>query len=133
MQELDHDPDPAGQRFDAALAADRASNGVQSIASPRSATGIEKATFTQDAATQNLSGKFTVYFASGTVTGKFKFVPAEGSLVGFAAANYTGSVKIVSGTGTLSGAKGVGMATCTSPDGLHFNCVYQLALTAPLD
>jgi hypothetical protein len=91
--------------------------------------GVAKDAFTVRTANGKMLGKFRAYFPTGTVFGRFALVPDEGSLQSFTTANYSGRVRIVSGSGAWSGVAGKGTDTCQSPDGLHYQCVLKLALS----
>jgi hypothetical protein len=96
--------------------------------------GIEKTTYTLGQFSGNFIGKFKVYLNAGTVTGKFKLLPQEGSLGNvysptFGFASYAGNAKVVSGTGAWTGIKGKGTDLCMSKDGLHYTCFLKLILT----
>jgi hypothetical protein len=96
----------------------------------RLGSGAQKQDFTNPD-TGNTSGTFTSYLGTGTMHGTFAWTQGEGTLVTssqFAAANYTGTFKVQGGSGAFKGAKGKGTVTCTTPDGLHFNCTEKLKL-----
>jgi hypothetical protein len=93
--------------------------------------GLQKNSFKLHSSTGNLTGSFTAYFKNGTIKGKFKLTPQEGSLGNlnaptFGAAGYAGTVNGLSGTGAFASATGTGTMTITSTDGIHFKLVEKL-------
>jgi hypothetical protein len=82
-------------------------------------------------------GKYTQYFKTGSITGKFDLSPQEaGSPTdtnSFTSQTWAGTVKITSGTGAynlIKEKKGTGVMTCTSVDSVHLACVMKFKLTA---
>ncbi len=96
--------------------------------------GVEEDTFTlQDSG--DTTGTFVQFFGSGTIHGTFDLTPSDDqppSDTGtFATTNFTGTSKVLGGTGAYRDATGAGTLTCTTPDGIHTTCTEKLKLTTP--
>lgn len=81
--------------------------------------------------TGDTTGPYTLYFATGSLHGKYDLTPAEGqppTLATFAATDYAGTLTIASGTGAYARAKGTGTLLCSSPDDIHLSCSEKLKL-----
>lgn len=77
-------------------------------------------------------GRYTQYFSAGSVKGIFDLTPQEAnfSATNFTAQSWSGTVKVLSGTGVYKAIKGkkVGTLTCTSADSVHLRCVEKVVL-----
>lgn len=92
--------------------------------------GVIADRFTTDDA-GNLSGTFQQFFGAGTIRGKFVLAPGDNGAPTpgtFASSSYTGTVKVLGGTGVDQGLTGTGTMTCQSPDSLHVSCKAKLKL-----
>lgn len=81
--------------------------------------------------TGDLQGKYKLYFAGGTVHGRFDLAPGEGqppSPTTFNNASYDGRITVLGGTAQYRQAKGTGTMRCSSTDGVHFKCTERLRL-----
>jgi len=80
-----------------------------------------------------MTGKIHDWTKTGTVFGTFDLTEMAASgpptSTTFAAATYSGSVKISGGSGMLKGTTGTGTMTCKTPDSLHYACTVKLHLT----
>jgi len=125
---------PGGQTQELPGAASGKQWGLAHCAKPLG-IGVQKNAFAVDQNSGEMKGSFRAYLATGTIFGKFKMVPQEGSLSNpglsatFASVSYMGTIKVVSGTGAWAGANGTGTTTCNASDGLHFTCINKLILT----
>lgn len=75
--------------------------------------------------TGDLTGTFRVYFATGSVHGKFDLSPTDSmpsSPGTFLEQDYTGTAKVLGGTGTDAGLTGKATLTCSTPDSIHLSC-----------
>jgi hypothetical protein len=97
-------------------------------------SGVEAASFTVPDSGDTV-GKYTQYFAGGTVHGTFNLVPQEGqpiSTTTFTMTSWIGTVTVTGGTGTYSGISGVkgkknaGVMKCTSNDTVHLICTEKV-------
>jgi len=80
-------------------------------------------------------GKYTQYFGTGSLRGKFDISPTEGngslSPTSFESETWVGTVTITGGTGSYSKAAGKkGTLKCTSDDTVHLSCTEKLKLSA---
>jgi hypothetical protein len=96
--------------------------------------GVEVDTFSlQD--TGDLAGTFVQYFGAGTLHGTFDLTPSDNQQPSdtgtFAMASYTGTGKVLGGTGVDKNATGSDTLTCSSPDGIQMSCTIQLKLKLP--
>ena len=71
--------------------------------------------------------KYTIYLNAGTVHGTYDLTPESGSL-NFLASTWTGTLKVLGGTGAYKGAAGTGTLACKSLDGIHTTCTDKLKL-----
>lgn len=84
--------------------------------------------------TDDMVGKYVLYFAAGTVRGKFNLVPQEGDISNFLAESWLGVMKVTSGTGIYKGIKALkapGTMSCSSPDTVHLTCTMRDKVIAP--
>jgi hypothetical protein len=81
--------------------------------------------------TGNTLAQYQMYLPTGTIHGKYKLIPQEGSFNGsnFNEVDTLGTLTITGGTGTYQGAKGTGTMKCKSLDGIHTTCTDKLKLT----
>lgn len=93
---------------------------------PKVGSGIERDKFTVPDS-GNTEAKFQMYFPSGTASGTYELVPNSDQL-NFLAASWTGTMKVLHGTGALKGITGTGTMTCSSPDQVHILCHDSLKL-----
>ena len=94
---------------------------------PKVGSGTERDKFTVPDS-GNTESKFTMYFPLGTVAGTYELVPTSDQL-NFLAASWTGTMKVLSGTGAYKGIKsGTGTMTCSSPDQVQIACKDNLTL-----
>lgn len=91
-------------------------------------SGVQGDSFTVPASGDVLA-KYTMYFLTGTIRGKYDLVPQEGSFGNFGKEDYAGTLTVTGGTGTFAGMKGKGTMTCVTPDGVHTKCTDHLKLT----
>jgi hypothetical protein len=85
--------------------------------------------------TGDLSGTNVQYFGKGTIHGTFDLTPDDNQQPSdpnaFATNSYTGTAKILGGTGAFANATGKGTFTCTTPDSIHMTCTEQVTLKIP--
>lgn len=89
-------------------------------------SGVQKDSFNMADSGDTLA-KFGMYFNAGTVHGTYDLTPQPGSL-NFLETDWTGTMKILGGTGAYKGDKGTGTMTCKSPDGIHTTCTDKIKL-----
>lgn len=78
--------------------------------------------------TGDLTGSFKVYFATGSVHGKFDLSPADStpsSPAAFLAQDYTGTAKVTGGSGADATVSGKATLTCSTPDSVHLSCTQK--------
>lgn len=95
--------------------------------------GVMSQTFTQDDA-GDLTGKYTVYFATGTLHGAYTLAQGPGQPSGtttFFSATYTGTSTVTGGTGTYKKVAGTGTWNCSTLDGVHLICSIKVKVTLP--
>lgn len=71
--------------------------------------------------------KYTIYLNAGTVHGTYDLTPTSGSL-NFLETTWTGTLKVLGGTGAYKGAAGTGTLACKTLDGIHTTCTDKLKL-----
>lgn len=73
---------------------------------------------------------YTMYFATGSIHGKYDLTPQGGSFggPGFTEVDSLGTMTVTGGTGRFRGAKGIGTMKCKSLDGIHTACTDKLKL-----
>ncbi len=96
--------------------------------------GVEEDVFSlQDSG--DSAGTFVQFFGAGTIHGTFDITPSDNQPPSdtntFAATNFTGTSKILGGTGAYHGATGSVELTCTTQDGIHTSCTDKVKLTIP--
>ena len=91
--------------------------------------GVQADTFNVPLSGDDLA-KYTMFFPTGTIHGKYDLTPQEGSFSNFDESDYVGTLTILGGTGAYQGAKGIGTMTCTSLDGIHTTCTDHLKFKA---
>jgi hypothetical protein len=83
----------------------------------------------------DLNGSWAQYYGLGSIHGKFAMTPAEtgppSSPTTFSTVSYSGTVTVLGGTGAFKKAKGKGTMTCSSTDGVHFNCSDTVRVKLP--
>ena len=95
--------------------------------------GVEKDIFKVPDSGDTL-GSYVQYFDGGSIRGKFNLAPQEGSGLisanSFSSESWTGTVTVVSGTGSLAKATGKkGELKCKSGDTVHLTCTEKLTLS----
>ena len=110
---------PAGATTVSPPAADGREYGTARC-TPKLGAGVQTDSFTVPSS-GNTDAKFTWYLATGTVHGTYILVPQESSL-NFLATSWTGTMKVLGGSGTYKGVKGTGTMVCKSADQLHTAC-----------
>ncbi len=94
---------------------------------PGLGAGVQKDAFAV-VASGDTEARYTLYFPSGTMHGTYVLIPQEESL-NFLAADSTGTMKVLGGSGAYKGVKGTGTMVCKSGDGLHTTCTDRLKLS----
>jgi hypothetical protein len=93
--------------------------------------GVEKDSFNVPDSGDTV-GKYVQYFGTGSIRGKFDLSPDENgdvSSTDFTSESWTGTVTVITGTGTLAKASGKkGIIKCTSGDSVHLTCTSKLKL-----
>ncbi len=89
--------------------------------------GIQRDTFTVPTSGDTVA-KYVMYFNTGSIHGTYDLTPQSSSL-NFLATDWTGTMKVLGGTGAYKGAKGTGKMTCATNDGVHSNCTDKLKLS----
>ena len=90
--------------------------------------GVESDSFNVPASGDTLA-KFTMYFRTGTLHGSYDLTPQPAAgLTNFLQTNWTGTMKILGGTGAFSGTKGTGTMACFTLEGVHVSCTDKLKL-----
>jgi hypothetical protein len=87
-------------------------------------SGVQADTFTVPASGDTLAG-FAMYFGAGMVKGTYDLTPQSTGL-NFLKTDWTGTMRIVGGTGAYKGLKGSGTMVCRSLDGIHTTCTDRL-------
>lgn len=88
--------------------------------------GVQRDTFTVPASGDTVA-KYVMYFNTGSIHGTYDLTPQSSSL-NFLATDWTGTMKVLGGTGAYKGVKGTGTMTCASNDGVHSSCTDRLKL-----
>ena len=89
-------------------------------------SGVQQDTFTVPASGDTVA-KYWMYFRGGTLYGKYDLTPS-GESSSFLETDWTGTLKVLGGTGAYKGITGVGTMVCKSMDGIHTNCTDKLKL-----
>lgn len=89
--------------------------------------GVQQDTFTGLASGDTVA-KYWMYFHGGTLYGKYDLTPQGGSSSSFLATDWTGTMKVLGGTGAYKGVTGVGTMLCKTMDGVHTACTDRLKL-----
>jgi hypothetical protein len=89
-------------------------------------SGVQKDSFTVPLSGDTVA-KYTMYFGAGTIHGTFDLSPMSSSL-NFLASTWTGTLKVLGGTGAYKGVTGTGTMKCGSQDGIHVACTDKLHL-----
>jgi hypothetical protein len=89
--------------------------------------GVQQDNFNVPASGDTVA-KYWMYFHTGTVHGTYDLTPFGGTSQNFLETDWTGTMKIVGGTGAFKGATGTGTMTCKTMDGIHTNCTDKLKL-----
>lgn len=89
-------------------------------------SGVQADTFTVPASGDTLA-KFAMYFGTGMVKGTYDLTPQSTGL-NFLKTDWTGTMRILGGTGAYKGVKGTGTMVCRSVDGIHTTCTDRLRL-----
>jgi hypothetical protein len=82
----------------------------------------------------DIAGKWWHYGQAGALEGAYDWTQSQSqpsNPASFFSENYTGTLTVTKGTGTLKGATGTGTSTCTTPDSVHFSCVEKIKVTMP--
>jgi hypothetical protein len=88
--------------------------------------GVQKDSFTVPTSGDTVA-KYVMYFNTGTIHGTYDLTPQSSSL-NFLATSWTGTLKVLGGTGAYKGVTGTGKMKCGSPDGVHTSCTDKLKL-----
>lgn len=91
--------------------------------------GVQKDSFTVPTSGDTLA-KFAMYFGKGTVHGTYDLTPQQTTL-NFLETDWTGTLKVLGGTGAYKGVTGIGTMTCKTLDGIHTSCTDKLKLSVP--
>lgn len=110
---------PAGATTVSPPATDGREYGTASC-TPKLGFGVQRDLFAVPSS-GNTDAKFTWYLSTGTVYGTYILVPQEDSL-NFLASSWTGTMKVLGGSGAYRGVKGTGTMFCKSADQLHTAC-----------
>ena len=89
-------------------------------------SGVQADTFTVPASGDTIA-KFAMYFGTGMVKGTYDLTPQSTGL-NFLETDWTGTMKILGGTGAYKGVTGAGKMVCKSMDGIHTTCTDRLKL-----
>ncbi len=89
-------------------------------------SGVQQDTFTVPASGDTMA-KYWLYFRSGTLYGKYDLTPT-GNSSSFLETDWTGTLKVLGGTGAYKGVTGVGTMACKTLDGIHATCTDRLKL-----
>lgn len=92
-------------------------------------SGAQKDSFTVPASGDTMA-KYWLYLPTGTLHGTYDLTPQSNSL-NFLAANWTGTLKVVGGSGAYKGVTGTGTMVCKSADQIHTTCTDKLKLKVP--
>lgn len=88
--------------------------------------GVQRDSFAVPASGDTVA-KYTLYFRTGTLHGTYDLTPQSISL-NFLATDWSGTLKVLGGTGVYKGVKGTGTMTCKTLDGIHTTCADKLVL-----
>ncbi len=86
--------------------------------------GVQRDAFAVPASGDTVA-KYTLYFRTGTLSGTYDLTPT-GEPANFLETDWTGTMKITTGTGAFKGAEGVGTMSCKTMDGIHSTCTDKL-------
>jgi hypothetical protein len=86
--------------------------------------GVLSDSFTVPASGDTVA-KYTMFLHTGTVHGTYDITPQPGSL-NFLETDWTGTLKVLGGTGAYKGATGTGTMKCKTLDGIHTTCTDKL-------
>jgi hypothetical protein len=114
---------PAGQSSVSPPAQQGGEFGTVSCGKPLGG-GVQRDSFTVPASGDTMA-KYTLYFPTGTLHGTYDLTPQSSSL-NFLATEWTGTMKVVGGTGAFKGATGTGTMVCRTLDGIHSACTDKL-------
>jgi hypothetical protein len=89
--------------------------------------GVQSDTFTIPDSGDTVA-RFTLFFRSGELHGKYDLTPGEGS-ANFLESDFTGTMTVTGGSGAFFGAHGTGTMTCKTLDSIHTSCRDKLKLT----
>lgn len=89
-------------------------------------SGVQKDSFTVPASGDTMA-KVWLYFPTGTLHGTYDLTPQSSSL-NFLNTSWTGTLKVLGGTGAYKGVTGTGTLVCNSADQVHTNCTDKLKL-----
>lgn len=89
-------------------------------------SGVQKDSFTVPDSGDTVA-KYTLYFSTGSIHGTYDLTPQSGSL-NFLATSWTGTLKVLGGTGAFKGMTGTGTMNCGTQDGIHSSCKDKLKL-----
>jgi hypothetical protein len=87
--------------------------------------GVQHDSFTVPASGDTLA-KYTLYFKTGTLSGRYDLTPTGGTSQNFLETDWTGTMKVTGGTGAFKGATGTGTMVCKTMDGVHSTCTDKL-------
>ncbi len=89
-------------------------------------SGVQWDSFTVPASGDTIA-EYALYFRTGTLYGKYDLTP-QGDSLNFLETDWTGTIKVVGGTGAFKGITGAGTMVCKTLDGIHSTCTDRLKL-----
>jgi hypothetical protein len=88
--------------------------------------GVQKDAFVVPASGDTVA-KYWLYFGAGTLHGTYDLSP-QGEPANFLETDWTGTMKVLGGTGAYKGVTGTGTMTCKTLDSVHTTCTDKLKL-----
>jgi hypothetical protein len=87
-------------------------------------SGVQRDSFTVPTSGDTVA-KYALYFHTGTLYGTYDLTPG-GDSQNFLETDWTGTMKVLGGTGAYKGLKGTGTMVCKTLDGIHSTCTDKL-------
>jgi hypothetical protein len=89
--------------------------------------GVQKDRFTVPTSGDTVA-KYALFFGAGTLRGTYDLTPTQPSALNFLETDWTGTLKVLAGTGAYKGLTGTGTMVCKTLDGIHTACTDTLKL-----
>jgi hypothetical protein len=89
-------------------------------------SGVQRDVFNVPASGDSMA-TYVLYFGAGSLKGTYDLTAQSGGF-NFLATDWTGTLKVLAGTGAYKGVTGTGTMTCSTLDGIHTTCTDKLKL-----